>query len=1475
MDEDDLIPVRQEAVDERAQAFNDALGISELDYPQMLARAIVHAKQPRPNPATPDPPWMCVGPRNVGGRIISLAQDPENPLTLYAGSAHGGLWRTLDGGDSWSHVGPPEFNFPVGAIAIHPARRTVLYVGTGSQKNTYVAGTGIYRVRLPDPSIADPRGAVTFEQLAPAPAAHVPPSAPDLNGSALRYTRIEVDRDDPDRFWAASQTGLWRCNVRAGVPGVWTRDFPPDPAAPAPAFPIPALEVGPLAAPGDTWRNYVTDLRVARENRHPRATETVVQGGRTIPRYAVLYVGIEGAGVFRGSYDRSLGDAAGAVTWERHLTVPDPPLGNDFGRVLLALCRRQPAHLYAVFANSPGTGQPEQDNASFVYYSSDNGHAWTQRGRIPRAFLWEDMPPPPAGGTPQPGQADYSMVLEVDPDNPQVLVCGEIDLNKSEDGGRTWIPILQWQTYDDGDYAQHADQHVAIFDNGDRRKLWCGNDGGISVASDLSADAGAPGFWRKRSHGILAGQFQDVTVHPTLPFMSGGGLQDNGTWVSYGGQTWYHIGGGDGAMMAIDAGDPRRYIVGVQNQMRLSFIDAGPSGWLENPVVHDVPAPRNSMFIVQDVSALSNGPFVPKVEQDPLVPGQVLLGWQFQAAAPQIAHWMAAPVGNLVGVDTAIVLPNAPPESGEAATAVAFATPVGGSVEGWIGSSRGRLFTTANAPAGTVANPWMEVMPLPAPGGPIREITRIAVHPSDARMVAVASIPTGLWVRVLIVAGGAVGVAATFQTQFFRNGAWGGAVGPTPTSATWIAVPQSLLVIAFPDAGYLPNMEWWVSPNGVVLPQAGPPAAGSLTAASTFESPITIRISAGPPNTQFIWQIGGMTVGAPTNVAPVVALPGSEVTVAFLGGPFAVGNTWTIAPNDVVTAGGGAAAGNLDVLSRAHGRVHLSYDRGATWTDISVPVARPAVGFGPSSDSLPPCPVTSLKFDVAAAGILAPAPGPLSLYAGTLVGVFVARNLPHPPAAPGPAPALAVVWRPFNGTPDNALPLTLVNDIELVPGTHRLRIATFGRGIWDCDLDGSRPQYRLYIRQTLIEDGAANMRAVLPALPPALPPAIADDPRLPAGAIALDHTHAFDIRVDAAPMKFFDDRVDGVEFDEEIPADRLVPLVRNAVYVQVHNRGFDPVPNVTVHLYYRSSPDAPLGAVAVPVPALAPPAEFYNPPNFDPAAGATWQRVGPPAPIAEVRPYEPFVVRFEWEPPAALAGNSVALLAICTAAVDPLPPLPLVPASIADLVQRERRAALRIVRVDDVPPARIFVRDGVDDDSRLGGVVLLGRSPDIVVVQAAVVDPVVAFRDLADTRPLDRVKGGASNEVYVRVQNRGVQAATAEVQIWAVKFDATQAPGFAPNTWIRLSPAPASPQLQAPVPAGGSAFVHVPWPNPADPNPADTIKAYAVVAIVRSADNTDPLPDVARVTSLETFWDYFGDFFDSDNAALRVLRFEP
>ncbi len=76
--------------------------------------------------------WKELGPSNVAGRVISVAFHPTDPLTFYAGSAGGGLYRTTNGGTSWTQLGGDRLpSLWIGAVAIDPGDPNTIYAGTG------------------------------------------------------------------------------------------------------------------------------------------------------------------------------------------------------------------------------------------------------------------------------------------------------------------------------------------------------------------------------------------------------------------------------------------------------------------------------------------------------------------------------------------------------------------------------------------------------------------------------------------------------------------------------------------------------------------------------------------------------------------------------------------------------------------------------------------------------------------------------------------------------------------------------------------------------------------------------------------------------------------------------------------------------------------------------------------------------------------------------------------------------------------------------------------------------------------------------------------------------------------------------------------------------------------------------------------------------------------------------------------------
>jgi photosystem II stability/assembly factor-like uncharacterized protein len=84
------------------------------------------------NPLTS--PWRDIGPKNNGGRTISILINPVNPNTIYVGSASGGLWRSYSGGigvTAWQYINTSFPVLGVGAIAMNPQDTNTIYIGTG------------------------------------------------------------------------------------------------------------------------------------------------------------------------------------------------------------------------------------------------------------------------------------------------------------------------------------------------------------------------------------------------------------------------------------------------------------------------------------------------------------------------------------------------------------------------------------------------------------------------------------------------------------------------------------------------------------------------------------------------------------------------------------------------------------------------------------------------------------------------------------------------------------------------------------------------------------------------------------------------------------------------------------------------------------------------------------------------------------------------------------------------------------------------------------------------------------------------------------------------------------------------------------------------------------------------------------------------------------------------------------------------
>jgi photosystem II stability/assembly factor-like uncharacterized protein len=90
--------------------------------------------------------WRGIGPYR-GGRALAASGIAGDPTTFYFGAVAGGVWKTTDGGASWLPLTDDTTLSSVGAMAIAPSDRNVIYVGTGeaAPRGDMTYGDGVYK----------------------------------------------------------------------------------------------------------------------------------------------------------------------------------------------------------------------------------------------------------------------------------------------------------------------------------------------------------------------------------------------------------------------------------------------------------------------------------------------------------------------------------------------------------------------------------------------------------------------------------------------------------------------------------------------------------------------------------------------------------------------------------------------------------------------------------------------------------------------------------------------------------------------------------------------------------------------------------------------------------------------------------------------------------------------------------------------------------------------------------------------------------------------------------------------------------------------------------------------------------------------------------------------------------------------------------------------------------------------------------
>ena len=99
------------------------------------------------NNITGDLKYRNIGPANQGGRIIDIDAHDDDFTHVYAATASGGVWKSVNAGTTWNPIFDDYETASIGDIAIDQKNKNNIWVGTGeaNNRNSVSWGNGIYK----------------------------------------------------------------------------------------------------------------------------------------------------------------------------------------------------------------------------------------------------------------------------------------------------------------------------------------------------------------------------------------------------------------------------------------------------------------------------------------------------------------------------------------------------------------------------------------------------------------------------------------------------------------------------------------------------------------------------------------------------------------------------------------------------------------------------------------------------------------------------------------------------------------------------------------------------------------------------------------------------------------------------------------------------------------------------------------------------------------------------------------------------------------------------------------------------------------------------------------------------------------------------------------------------------------------------------------------------------------------------------
>jgi hypothetical protein len=422
---------------------------------------------------------------NMGGRTRAIMYDPNDPTKhkVWAGGVTGGLWyntNITNPNQSWVPVGDFWPTLAIRCITYDPNNPSIFYIGTGEAETaiqTYRESSG-----LGDGIWKSTDGGVTWNLLS------------STTGFAYVPRIVVRNESGSSVVYAAVVSGLYH--------GIHNS--------------LPSDGLFRSTDGGTTWIQVLPNISGYTVSYSP---SDVVLGS-----HGRIFIGtmpnLDGNGAAILLYS----DTGLPGSWNVNTTYRDHILADTVynipGRVVFGCAPSDANVVYALVAS----GLISMANNFKYYYcfnilrSGDKGVTWTEKslptdiqGQLSFAYL-----------------AWHALDIAVDPNDPNTLFIGGLDVHKTNNGGNYWTRVSDWSLMYSGGGSEyvHADQHIMVFKPGSSTELLLGSDGGVFYTG--TADNTFPVF-EQRNLDYNTLQFYSADLrNETGSTKFIGGLQDNG-----------------------------------------------------------------------------------------------------------------------------------------------------------------------------------------------------------------------------------------------------------------------------------------------------------------------------------------------------------------------------------------------------------------------------------------------------------------------------------------------------------------------------------------------------------------------------------------------------------------------------------------------------------------------------------------------------------------------------------------------------------------------------------------------------------------------------------------------------------------------------------------------------------------------------------------------------------------------------------